>query len=832
MKILFIMRHSGYIRNFESALRLLCARGHQVHVGYNSKMRNWLLYISDIGQQIAADHPGFSQGPVPIRDDGWGLLGREVRFGLDYMRYLTPEYRDAPKLRRRVERDVARPITRVALRGDATRRRLGQVLRAIDRSIPTSSAIDQFMDEQRPDLLLVTPLIEPGSPQSDYVRSAQARGIRTAFCVASWDNLTNKGVIQDHVDLVTVWNEDMKREAVELHGVAPERVAVTGAQPFDHWFEWTPSTSRQEFCARAGLGADRPYVLYLCSSKFVAPEETPFVRQWTQQLREAASPLLRDAGLLVRPHPQNAEQWRDFDATGLGNFTVYPPAGASPVDAASKADYFDSIFHSGAVVGVNTTAEIESAIIGRKVLTLLAPEFKETQEGTLHFQHLKREQGGLVQVASNFPDHHAQLEAALREAGAADPRVRQFVERFVRPFGIDVPATPRFVDAIEALAGGPAPAPRRAPAWTTVTRPLAWPIAAHLRRQVVLAAKEKEAEEAAEKERKLKVREERFKAKATRPKQKPTSAAPPPDTPVAPAQQPLGVSGVVTAFHGLRHGDRVKVVQEIAPASPPELWFELQRAHTETLDFAGARILMRVTSKAERVRLRACAKEPWTVEWIEQTIRPGDVLYDIGANVGAYSLIAAKKPDGAARVCAFEASYANIAALCANIVLNDAAAQIIPLPVALSDTSAMSVFHLLGLAPGAARHALGDGRAAEGPVVYPQPVLTFRLDDLVAQAALSPPTHIKLDVDGGELAVLGGAARTLASPRLKSVLIEVSTELSDQVSRVLESHDLRLQARVRVRNKAGEFRVWYGVFARPDAEHDLVTAAADQVVVR
>jgi hypothetical protein len=120
----------------------------------------------------------------------------------------------------------------------------------------------------------------------------------------------------------------------------------------------------------------------------------------------------------------------------------------------------------------------------------------------------------------------------------------------------------------------------------------------------------------------------------------------------------------------------------------------------------------------------------------------------------------------------------------------------------------------------------------EGPTSYAQPVLTFRLDDLVEQFGLPRPHHVKLDVDGGELAVLAGAARTLAALDLRSVLVEVSSELSEPVTRALAVHGLELQSRVRVRNKAGEFRVWYGLFTRPGAGLDALAATGDQVVER
>ena len=70
---------------------------------------------------------------------------------------------------------------------------------------------------------------------------------------------------------------------------------------------------------------------------------------------------------------------------------------------------------------------------------------------------------------------------------------------------------------------------------------------------------------------------------------------------------------------------------------------------------------------------------------------------------------------------------------------------------------------------------------------------------------LPQPHHIKMDVDGGELAVLEGATRTLSSPALQSMLVEVQTSLSGAVTEVLERHGLRLHEKVSVKNKAGEW---------------------------
>jgi hypothetical protein len=120
----------------------------------------------------------------------------------------------------------------------------------------------------------------------------------------------------------------------------------------------------------------------------------------------------------------------------------------------------DSIDHCAAVVGINTSALIESAIVGRPVLTILDDEFSATQEGTLHFEHLRRAGGGVLYEASSMSEHVGQLGAVLERDRSFEDRNRSFLEAFVRPRGLDRPAAPVLADAIElAAATGPRPQP-------------------------------------------------------------------------------------------------------------------------------------------------------------------------------------------------------------------------------------------------------------------------------------------------------------------------------------------------------------------------------------
>ena len=441
MKILFIARHFAYFRNFESVIRLLAARGHRLRLAADME--------DDLGGRALADRlarelPSVTVGLTPERGDVRLFdLATALRLSADYFRYLDRTYDDAPAIRARAWERT--PRLALALARGPARLVAAPVLRTLDRALPIDDAVRRFVHDERPDVVLLTPLIELGSPQVDYVKAARAEGIPTALCVWSWDHLTSKSLIRTAPDRLLVWNETQREEAVTLHGVPARRVIVTGAQCYDQWFDRAPSRTRVELCRDAGLPDTRPYVLYVCSALFRgSPPESAFVRRWIEAVRTSQHAALRDAAVLVRPHPQRMAEWNDETLSGLGPVALW---GANPVDAQSRADYFDSIFHAQAVVGLNTSALIEAAIVDRPVLTPLLPEFRANQEGTLHFRYIADAERGFLRLGRGMGEHVDQLASALQYG--REPRNRAFVDHFVRPGG---PATPTFADAIEHVA--------------------------------------------------------------------------------------------------------------------------------------------------------------------------------------------------------------------------------------------------------------------------------------------------------------------------------------------------------------------------------------------
>jgi FkbM family methyltransferase len=202
------------------------------------------------------------------------------------------------------------------------------------------------------------------------------------------------------------------------------------------------------------------------------------------------------------------------------------------------------------------------------------------------------------------------------------------------------------------------------------------------------------------------------------------------------------------------------------------------------LDYPGAELQLVATTKLERKRRGEALKEPFTAAWIE-SLPSSAVLYDVGANVGVFSLIAARRPQGRIPTVAFEPGFASFAALCQNLVLNRIGDEVIPLPIALGEATTLGAFAYADVASGAADH---PGIASGTVAVYSQPSLVFALDDLLARFPLPRPTHVKLDVDGAEAAVLRGATKTLVG--VEAVLVELGDRMED-IDAVLQERGFR-----------------------------------------
>ena len=200
------------------------------------------------------------------------------------------------------------------------------------------------------------------------------------------------------------------------------------------------------------------------------------------------------------------------------------------------------------------------------------------------------------------------------------------------------------------------------------------------------------------------------------------------------------------------------------------------------MDFPDRDIILIVESQCEQVfRANACAKEPITARWIRDIAHKG-IFYDIGANVGSYSLIAASLMSGENVVVAFEPVFYNFFRLNENIILNKFSDRIIPLHIGLTNKNAVETVYLKSLGFGATNRVLSVDKAD----MFTR-TLCLTLDEIVKTGTLPFPQHIKIDVDGDEVAVLMGGKETFNDSRLQSVMIEINESEQEQASMIIDN---------------------------------------------
>ena len=189
-------------------------------------------------------------------------------------------------------------------------------------------------------------------------------------------------------------------------------------------------------------------------------------------------------------------------------------------------------------------------------------------------------------------------------------------------------------------------------------------------------------------------------------------------------------------------------------------------------------------------------KEPETLAWIDE-FGGGGAFYDVGANIGLYSVYYAKRHTG--NVYAFEPSVFNLSLLARNAAANEVGDRIIIVPTPLTASEEISQFRLTSTQMGAALSSFGLDVGFDGhPIqtIFEYTTLGVSLDFLVRHALVAePPVLLKIDVDGIEHLVLRGATEILDAPSLKSVLIEVNNEVKEFAQLIessLQSHGFEL----------------------------------------
>jgi FkbM family methyltransferase len=187
------------------------------------------------------------------------------------------------------------------------------------------------------------------------------------------------------------------------------------------------------------------------------------------------------------------------------------------------------------------------------------------------------------------------------------------------------------------------------------------------------------------------------------------------------------------------------------------------------------------------------SKEPETIDWIN-TFSKDDILFDIGANVGVYSIYAGAND---IKVFSFEPESKNYSLLNTNIFLNNLSEKVTALNIALNDSDLLDNLYLPNFEVGSALNNFGENKdweKKEFKPVYKQGIIAYSLDSFIKKFQINFPNHLKIDVDGLEAKIIYGALNTLKDNRLKSILIELNDKLPEDMEliKIIESCGLKI----------------------------------------
>ena len=186
-------------------------------------------------------------------------------------------------------------------------------------------------------------------------------------------------------------------------------------------------------------------------------------------------------------------------------------------------------------------------------------------------------------------------------------------------------------------------------------------------------------------------------------------------------------------------------------------------------------------------------KEPVTINWIKQFTK-GKIFYDVGANVGMYSIFSSIYSE--VKVYAFEPECNNYQILNQNIHINKLSKEITAYPFGISDNLSITKLYLPNWTKAGSHNTVGDKlnhNLKEFNPVFEQGTLAVTLDDLINRFSLPVPNYLKIDVDGIEYKIIKASEKLFKKKELESVLIEINPARKEdgEIIEILENNGFK-----------------------------------------
>lgn len=432
-KILFIIRSTGHFTYYQSIVDSLLQQNTAIKVLFN---KGW------------SDNKSFKKLIKPYQNNkiiefGWSkvrtgkwrniiFLSREMR---SYRRYLLINNQSG-YYKERWRKYLPLPLSFIfknkILNDNLKSRLVGLLLKSIEKLTASDKKILDDILAYSPSVVVAGPVNMRFSEEIEYIKAAKKLGIPTVVPVISWDNLTTKGLIQEIPEKLLVWNKTQQQEALSHHQIKNSKTSIIGSPFFDKWFiSLKPSITKDSFSKKVGFKNRNPILLYLGSSSNIARDETWLIKNIRQILDASKNQSIRNINILIRPHPANTKIYQGVEQK---NIKVFPKSGSLSTDKKQLQDFYDSLFHSFATIGINTSAMIDAAIIDKPIIAYMSDKYSKTQKEAVHFQQLLKSQ--TLYLAKSNQDLLNIIQKLITNKDKLSENRQQFVKDFIRPKGL------------------------------------------------------------------------------------------------------------------------------------------------------------------------------------------------------------------------------------------------------------------------------------------------------------------------------------------------------------------------------------------------------------
>ena len=454
--MLFVMRATTHFHYYRSIVEAAVRRGHKVEVLFERFGESWSAenYLEPI-EESRRENGNFSHGQA-LNRKGWlkNVIGWSRRL-LNYNHNLN--FKDQPKYFR--DRSVAMfpSYWKILFKNSLARfffrkRTVGRFFRYVESKTSPEPSVVAHIKKISPEVVIASAgNLNADSADIEYIKAAKSLGVHTVIPVISWDFLTTKGTIHILPDRLLVWNKFHESEALKYHHFPEKNMRVIGAPVFDKWLSEigkAPDLDRDSFAKKYGLRSEDPFVLYLGSTANVAADESWVVQEMRKALDESGDEALKKTQIIVRPHPAH---WKIYGSIkNLKDVRIVPEIGGMMPDNKSALElFYDSVYHSVAIAGINTSGMIDAIIAGKPCIAMLIERYRSRHEKTAYFQQLlKSDAANLARDGRGFAREFKKLLSGNDE----HKKEREaFIKDAIRPRGFEISAGEAAIVEVENL---------------------------------------------------------------------------------------------------------------------------------------------------------------------------------------------------------------------------------------------------------------------------------------------------------------------------------------------------------------------------------------------